>query len=286
MPVDPTDVAGKRIGAWVIDAAIYLVLSNVLAWMLGLAPTVETHEFGADSAGQTQAAEFCDNWQEVNNGFCTHAEGTATVISDFMGSIWLFLILVVVFIVYQGLLGASLGKLAVGLRIVRPDGSLAGIGASAIRTLLWVVDAITCALPIVGGILILTTKGHRRIGDMAAQTYVVPSQYVGRPIILPGDPGWGTYQAAPPMTGPAPYGQGPFAPGPHAPGPSGPWAPTPSPTGGSTVEGGADTGSGTDYEADKPIWDDARNAYIQYDSGRAEWLEYDDAAKTWKPIST
>ncbi|HET8929968.1 MAG TPA: hypothetical protein VFN21_04860, partial [Acidimicrobiales bacterium] len=70
-----------------------------------------------------------------------------------------------------------------------------------------------------------------------------------------------------------------------------PWAPTtplPGDGPGTTQLPGASgpEAAGGGYEADKPTWDDARNAYIQYDSERSEWLEYDDTAKEWKPIST
>jgi uncharacterized RDD family membrane protein YckC len=301
LPVDPTDVAGKRIGAWFIDAVIYVVASNLLAVLLGVGPKINSQDFDSSAA----AERFCETWRSANNGVCSHAEGTATTITNIAPAIWLFVALVVVFIVYQGLLGASLGKLALGLRIVKADGSLAGVGASALRTVLWVVDAITCAAPIVGGILILTTKGHRRVGDMAAGTFVVPHTQVGHPVILPGQPGWGTYQPGPyqptPQPG-APGGPGGFGqpsgfgqPGAPAVGPSAtppaPWAPTtptPGEAPGSTEHPGpaAADAPGGGYEADKPIWDDARNAYIQYDSERSAWLEYDDVAKEWKPIST
>ncbi len=232
-------------------------------------------------------------------GCASTSNGTASTISNYSNGIWLFLALVVVFIVYQGLLGASLGKLAMGLRIVKSDGSLAGIGPSAIRTVLWVVDAITCGLPVVGGILMLTTTGHRRVGDMGAGTYVVPQAQVGHPVILPGQPGWGTYQQVGPPLGAYPMGQ-PGQPPMGPPAAQAPWAPT-TPGGPQTTPpttpGGpptappmapptAPSAGSADYEADKPIWDDARHAYIQYDSARGAWLEFDDRVQQWKPIST
>jgi uncharacterized RDD family membrane protein YckC len=296
-PVDPTDVTWKRIGAWLIDGVIYTILINVLNFALGTAPKSTSHNFGGDSL---QAENFCSAWRETHSGFCTSSNGTATTITNYIGVIWVFLGLFVLYIVVQGLLGGSLGKLALGLRVVKADGSKAGIGPSAIRTVMWIVDAITCFLPVVGGIAMFVTKGHRRIGDMAAGTYVVNQHQVGHPVILPGQPGWGTYPPAQPGPGygpPAGFGPpggypspgqmppanpwaGAPAPGQPAPGPTMPGAPAPAPTTPSA------TGATGDYEADVPSWDEARKTYIQYDSARQAWLEFDQASQQWKPIST
>lgn len=313
IPVDPTDVTGKRIAAWFLDAVIFVVVIIGVSTISGYAPELTNHSeetvrewatsqglpVETQSDRQTAGQRYCQNvlgFDETGvDGFdrmCAPVSGDGVTVISHIGRFYaLFGILAVVFVAYQGLLGASLGKLAFGLRIVKADGRRAGIGASAVRTLLWVVDAITCAVPLLGGILIFTTKGHRRVGDMAAGTYVVPASQVGHPVILPGQPGWGTYQSGPPGYGP-PAGFG--APGMPVPGqPPGtptPWAPA-SPPSGDVTGSPATWGTGAavpdvGYEADKPIWDDARNAYIQYDTDQAAWLEYDDAAKEWKPIST
>lgn len=318
MPVDPTNVAGKRIAAWFIDGVVFVILFAILVGALGLGPTsqevsgdqirAETTLQAGDEPSSEDATNFCNDWNTEHGGWSagiclpnfsgTEAEeGTATILKGFGGMGWTFLGLFVVFIVYQGLLGASLGKLALGLRIVRADGSQAGVGASAIRTVLWIVDAITCALPILGGILILTTRGHRRVGDMAAGTYVVPASQVGHPVILPGQQVPGAHPtglagtAGPPggpgpAGGPPPPGQIGPAPSPQIPGTTDPWAPPASPD--HTVGSSADSPpvSGPDYVADEPFWDEARGAYIQYDSERAAWLEFDDQRQQWGPIST
>lgn len=324
MPVDPTAVAGKRTLAWIIDGIIFVILSNALQLAFGSSRDVTSRDFSGD---ETAAKAFCSAWKTTHDGICIHSGGNVTAIQSAYTGLWIFAALFVIFVIYQGLMGASLGKQAMGLRIVKADGAKAGVVASAVRTVLWVVDAITCGLPIVGGTLMLSTTGHRRVGDMGAGTYVVPAAFVGHPVILPGQAGWGTYTQGPPPSGP--YQPGPYQPGPYQPtGPAGgygavgepgapvvlppgvtpgeptsppanpqqpagqvaPWAPT-APTE-SRPEPGAEaagasaqtTGTG-DYEADKPIWDPARNAYIQYDSARAEWLEYDERAGRWNPIS-
>lgn len=277
-PVDPTNVAWKRVAAWFIDGVIYVILSNVVGFMLGTAPKFTSHDFSGD---QTQAQAFCDAWRTTHQGMCSTSNGTATTIVNFAPAIWVFLGFFILYIVVQGLLGASLGKLALGLRIVKADGSKAGIGASAIRTVLWIVDAFTCGLPIIGGIAMFASRSHRRVGDMAAGTYVVDQHRVGQPVILPGDAGWGTYPPSQPGFG---YGQ---PPGPPAVGPTGaPTAVTGAPWAAMPQESTATTTSGADYEADKPVWDEARKTYIQYDTGRQAWLEFDQQTQQWVPIST
>lgn len=302
---DPTAVVGKRIGAWFLDGVIFVIVFFALSTVLGIGPG--TTSVGPDAIRSSlslapgadvtsdDATTYCNDWNAAHGGWSSgvclpdvsglEAEtGAATIVHDFDGLTWLFGALAVVYIVYQGLAGASLGKLAFGLRIVRSDGSRAGVGASAIRTVLWIIDAITCAVPVLGGILILTTRGHRRVGDMAAGTYVVSADRVGLPVTESAwgpPPGHGPVPAGLPGT-PVPYGAPPAQPGP--PGAPDPWAPAHGvpPTAGQADPVGATGG----YEADVAVWDEARGAYILYDSGRAEWLEYDDRRRQWGPISS
>ena len=304
-PSDPTDVVGKRVLAWIIDGIIYVALSMVLRLAIGGNGGIESHDL--NNSQQTPEA-FCRLWRQAHNGFCSYSGSTASTFTwdDIARALIPFFVLFIIYCIVQGLLGGSLGKLAMGLRIVKADGTQAGIGASFIRTIMWIVDAITCAIPLVGLITMMTTKGHRRVGDMAASTYVVRQQHVGQPVILPGDPGYGYYGfsgqhgvytgqpgAAPfGQPGQAPYGQ----PGAELFGQPGqapygqPGQPGAAPTGppGQPVQPTTSGPSATDgaYEADKPVWDDARDTYIQFDSERNAWLEFDQKSQSWKPIST
>lgn len=150
-------------------------------------------------------------------------------------------------VLLQGLTGASLGKLMTGLRVVRADGRRAGLGWALVRWLVLIVDGFCCYLP--GAVMIFATKGHRRLGDMAAGTFVVGRRDAGQPIAIPG------------LTDASGYGH---------PGPTGGFAgPYPAAAPG----------------ADGPSWDAARNTYIQFDRNRNEWVEWDDSTHTWRPIS-
>ena len=106
-PVDPTDVAWKRIAAWLIDGVIFLILINLLNYALGTAPQSTSHDFHGDSL---RAENFCAAWRETHSGLCTYSNGTATTITNYAGAIWVFLALFVLFIIVQGLLGGSLGE--------------------------------------------------------------------------------------------------------------------------------------------------------------------------------
>ena len=84
----------------------------------------------------------------------------------------LIVLYVVVFVVVQGITGASPGKALLGIRVVRPDGTTPGTLRSTVRAVAWVVDGIALLLPIALWSAWFT-PGHRRVGDWLAGTYVV-----------------------------------------------------------------------------------------------------------------
>jgi hypothetical protein len=53
-------------------------------------------------------------------------------------------------------------------------------------------------------------------------------------------------------------------------------APAPEPTMVAPVADPASTG---------PQWDAARNAYIQWEPVSGQWMQFDDAAQEWRPLS-
>ena len=79
------------------------------------------------------------------------------------------------FVVLEGTIGASVGKLAVGTRVVREDLSKVGFGPALIRNLLRFVDYFFCFL--VGLIMIAASDKRQRLGDLAANTLVVRKEY-------------------------------------------------------------------------------------------------------------
>lgn len=82
----------------------------------------------------------------------------------------------VIFFVYlvamEATLGATLGKLALGLRVVKKDGtSPIGWPASLVRNVLRIVDGLFVYL--VGAILVWRSSTRQRLGDRVAGTVVV-----------------------------------------------------------------------------------------------------------------
>lgn len=84
-------------------------------------------------------------------------------------------LMVLYFVLLEGLSGATLGKWALGLRVVRTDGGKPGLVHSAVRNLLRLVDGLP-AFNIVGIVLILRSPEKARFGDRVAGTRVVRAQ--------------------------------------------------------------------------------------------------------------
>lgn len=76
------------------------------------------------------------------------------------------------FIVMEATSSATLGKMIMGLRVVRQDGAPISWTESIIRNLLRIIDALPFAY-IVGAILIWTSPLKQRLGDRVAHTLVV-----------------------------------------------------------------------------------------------------------------
>jgi uncharacterized RDD family membrane protein YckC len=75
------------------------------------------------------------------------------------------------FIVMEATQGATVGKMALGLRVVKTDGSPITWSESVIRNLLRIVDGLFAYL--VGAILIWNSPLKQRLGDRVAHTVVV-----------------------------------------------------------------------------------------------------------------
>jgi uncharacterized RDD family membrane protein YckC len=78
------------------------------------------------------------------------------------------------FIVMEATQGATLGKKALGLRVVKMDGSPISWSESVIRNLLRIIDGLF--LYLVGAILVWSSPLRQRLGDRAAKTVVVRSR--------------------------------------------------------------------------------------------------------------
>ena len=79
---------------------------------------------------------------------------------------------VLYYVLLEGYLGQTVGKMLLGIKVVREDdGEVPGLGAAFIRTLLRLIDGLFSYL--VAFISVLISGKNQRLGDMAAHTLVV-----------------------------------------------------------------------------------------------------------------
>lgn len=192
---DPTDVVGRRVGAAIVDSIILIVPQLLIFFALMWQPI-----FGdgglvdqVDRASRSRAAP--------------PPAMTGEFMSRYLISIAvMWTVMFLYYFVTERTLQGSPGKLVFGLRVVGSTGAAPITwGQSAIRNALRLLfDSSLIAL-----IVILVSKGHRRVGDMAAHTLVIDKTNVGRFVeIYPpaGIPPWEPARAgqpfvAPPMPG-------------------------------------------------------------------------------------
>jgi uncharacterized RDD family membrane protein YckC len=87
---------------------------------------------------------------------------------------WDTLILVTYFTICEWQLGASLGKLVSGIRVVGLEGQPIKFWQSLVRNILRPIDYFL----VLGLLMIHFTKAHQRLGDKAARTVVVGIEYI------------------------------------------------------------------------------------------------------------
>jgi uncharacterized RDD family membrane protein YckC len=309
---DPTNVMGRRIAAWFIDAFIPAAIALAVGWTIFIGSATK---FSPEPQGYCTEIHFQQSSVScVQIGNDVYVATSADAHRAFAVGGLVYLIGAVNLFVIQGLTGAAIGKHMLGLRVVRQDGSLVGFGWNALRTLLLVVDQFFCALP--GLITASVTHPHRRVGDFAAGTFVVAKQSVGTPIGVgsggsaypppwtpPGGPvGWG-----PPPGGAQPWGApAPGWGGPPAQSPAPTQAPTQAPTWGTPAAGPPPAQTPTtwgapvpdDVPAPQPVqqpaaqapparepqWDPQRNAWVFWEVETNRWLQHDPVTGQWGPL--
>jgi uncharacterized RDD family membrane protein YckC len=139
---------GRRALAVIVDAVLSLVVAVPLALMTGgyRNTTVVT-------PGRT---------------FHTYSVSLSTVPLLLTMLIWL------AYMTYmEGTSGASFGKRATGIKVVKVDGSPMDLHAALVRNVLRVVDGLF--LYLVGVLLALNSPTRQRLGDRMAGTVVVPA---------------------------------------------------------------------------------------------------------------
>ena len=141
MPAEAIHVTGRRVVATLLDGLVF----GVVYWLLALA-------FG-DLRTEGEAANWVSNlpvWASVAYG----------------------LFVIGYYVLLEGYLGQTVGKLATGIKVVsEATGATPGIAAAAIRTLLRLIDGLFSYA--VAFVTVLVSGKRQRLGDMAAHTLVV-----------------------------------------------------------------------------------------------------------------
>jgi len=71
-------------------------------------------------------------------------------------------------------IGSTLGKLALGIRVVREDGGRIDLGRSLLRNLARAIDGLPWIVPyLVGSIVVWNSPTNQRLGDRWAHTVVI-----------------------------------------------------------------------------------------------------------------
>ena len=136
-------VTGRRILAIIVDGIIVGLPTGLMGAMLGVV---------SSGGGEVSAS----------------LEGAAGLFAALVSVVLYF----GYYVLMEGYLGQTLGKMLLGIKVVREDdGGVPGVKAAAIRTVLRIVDGLFSYL--VGFIAVLASAKNQRLGDMAAHTLVV-----------------------------------------------------------------------------------------------------------------
>ncbi len=167
----------RRYGALFNDAAICLLVFGVLFFA-----TADTHTRaemprvpGCHPSANDSSQVECNNRAVVTVNDTVYE----TEFGLFAGLSIVFTLLY--FALIEGLTGGSLGKHMTGLRVVTPEGARPGFGRSLARWALFAIDG-PLTLFICGIVTGAVSAGHRRLGDMAGNTYVVARADAGRQV--------------------------------------------------------------------------------------------------------
>ncbi len=274
---DPTKVVGRRVVAAIIDFLIVLIPAILLI--------TATFEYTDVADLSTSPDQYCQTYEDQTDGVCYNAEDLDDRVyysddSNLYGPGYLWISSFLFLVVLQAFTGWSPGKLLLGLRVVREDGSKPGFLKALARWALWIVDLFPYIIPgLTGFIVALSTPGAspgrrlrrphlrgeaRRRGhpDHDRRQRAAPRRRVGRRAArCPAGRHRRRLPMRPPAGGRRPI---PTSGGPAPPAPAVPGAPR------RATEG--------------PQWDEARGTYIQWDPAQGKWMQWDEGFKAWTVI--
>jgi len=140
---------GRRMGAFLIDLlliyAVIVVIANATGKYVGYSPL--GFEFGL------------------------------------VGNLLVFVGALIYFVATEAGLGATVGKLAAGIRVLGDEGGPVGLGHARARNLVRIIDVIPFVFPVVGAVAIWNSRRSQRLGDRLGRP-ALPS--AGHPVGLRG----------------------------------------------------------------------------------------------------
>ena len=133
-------VTGRRVLAAIVDWLVFAILFGMMSALFGTS--------SADGGGVNASL----------NG---------------LPALIFFVLVVLYYIILEGYLGQTLGKMLCGIKVVREGTEEAPprLGAAALRTVLRLIDGLFGYL--VAFIAVLASAKNQRLGDMAAHTLVI-----------------------------------------------------------------------------------------------------------------
>jgi uncharacterized RDD family membrane protein YckC len=161
----PTQVVGRRVAAFIIDGLVFAALEFAIFFALA-GDKVEAFQNGDLHTGDTTYVNLTIG--DTHYGLYGANAGVYFLI--------VFLLWLGYFVVWPGLKGVTLGKLALGIKVVKDDGSgrPPGVLRAFVRYLLIIVDDFPYIIPMLTGfICALNSKENKRVGDMVASTVVI-----------------------------------------------------------------------------------------------------------------
>ncbi|MBU6247965.1 MAG: RDD family protein [Xanthomonadaceae bacterium] len=161
------DYAGfwKRFGAWVIDYIVLMLPSGVILAQTSLADSMSKLFAASLSGGNTQQA-MADYVQAVQ------AARPAMLLVVAIGFIYYTLM-------ESSPLQATLGKLAVGIRVTDMDGRRLGMGRSAGRNAVRLLNMVTGIIPFIAYLAIAWTQRKQGLHDLLAKALVLNGRAAG-----------------------------------------------------------------------------------------------------------
>jgi uncharacterized RDD family membrane protein YckC len=183
---DPTEVMPRRVVAFLIDAAVCVAVGVLL--IMAIAPVYTTEEYNRLYSCDPSSNGFVDSTSCTTPTFVEIGDRNYDVTSDGLVTFELFgafaLFTFVYWAVAEWLIGATVGKWFLGLRVVGFSGRRIGLGRTTIRWVLLVVDGPLTVF-LCGLITSSSTNGHQRLGDHWSDSYVVGRTAEGNPLTLP-----------------------------------------------------------------------------------------------------